>query len=85
MKSTLFALALITLSGTALAASTDDGKQPVVEDYRYSMQLDVARIISMSDNSYCGIGTREMTYVDSSGVTRILRYQAFGDGCIDQS
>lgn len=85
MKSTSFALALITLSGTALAASTDDGKPPIVEDYRYSMQLDVARIISMSDSGYCGIGTREMTYVDSSGVTRILRYQAFGDGCIDQS
>ncbi|MNC80366.1 hypothetical protein D3C75_1331390 [compost metagenome] len=56
-----------------------------MEDYSFSTRLDIAEVISTSDYNYCGIGPRELTYLDHQGVLRTLRYQAFGDGCIDQS
>jgi hypothetical protein len=85
MKSLLPALFLMTLSGVAAAASVDNASASNVEDYAYSTPLKIAKVVKMSNGDYCGIGTREMTYIDTSNVTHTLRYQAFGDACIDQN
>ncbi|TPG66814.1 DUF2790 domain-containing protein [Pseudomonas arsenicoxydans] len=85
MKSLLSALFLITLSGTAAAASVATASHSNVEDYRYSKSLNIAKVVNITSGDYCGIGPREMTYVDTMGATHVLRYQAFGDSCIDQN
>lgn len=85
MKSLLSALFLIALSGTAAAASVATASPSNVEDYRYSTSLNIAKVIDISSGDYCGIGPRQMTYVDTMGATHVLRYQAFGDSCIDQN
>jgi hypothetical protein len=85
MKSFLSALFLIALSGTASAASVATASTSNVEDYRYSKSLNIAKVVNITSGDYCGIGPREMTYVDTMGATHVLRYQAFGDSCIDQN
>jgi hypothetical protein len=85
MKSLLSALFLIALSGTAAAASVATASPSNVEDYRYSKPLNIAKVVNITSGDYCGIGPREMTYVDTMGATHVLRYQAFGDSCIDQN
>lgn len=85
MKSLLPALFLIALSGTAAAASGATGNTSNVENYSYSKPLKIAKVINMTNGDYCGIGPREMTYIDTMGATHVLRYQAFGDSCIDQN
>jgi len=85
MKSLLSALFLIALSGTAAAASVATASTSKVEDYRYSKSLNIAKVVNITSGDYCGIGPREMTYVDTMGATHVLRYQAFGDSCIDQN
>ncbi|CAI8797485.1 DUF2790 domain-containing protein [Pseudomonas sp. IT-P294] len=85
MKRILPALFLMTLSGVAAAASVDNASTPNVEDYTYSTPLKIAKVVNMTNGDYCGIGTREMTYIDTSNVTHTLRYQAYGDSCIDQN
>ena len=84
MKTALLALALVSLSTAAAANTVTSGTPPIMEDYSFSTRLDIAEVISTSDYNYCGIGPRELTYLDHQGVLRTLRYQAFGDGCIDQ-
>ena len=85
MKSLLTALCLIALSGTAAAASADNASPSNIEDYSYSKSLNIARVINITNGDYCGIGPREMTYVDTMGATHVLRYQAYGDACIDKN
>jgi hypothetical protein len=85
MKSLLSALFLIALSGTAAAASAATASPSNVEDYRYSKPLNIAKVVNITSGDYCGIGPRELTYVDTMGATHVLRYQAFGDSCIDQN
>lgn len=83
MKSLLFTLFLIGLSGTA--AAVDISSPSNVEDYSYSKPLNIAKVVNITNGDYCGIGPREMTYVDTMGTTHVLRYQAYGDSCIDQN
>ncbi|CRL52342.1 DUF2790 domain-containing protein [Pseudomonas sp. URMO17WK12:I11] len=85
MKSLLSALFLIAFSGTAAAASAATASPSNVEDYNYSTPLNIAKVVNITRGDYCGIGPREMTYVDTKGATHVLRYQAFGDSCIDQN
>ena len=85
MKSLLSTLFLIALSGTAAASSVDNASPSNVEDYSYSKPLNIARVVNITGGDYCGIGTREMTYVDTMGATHVLRYQAYGDACIDKN
>ncbi|WP_223513173.1 DUF2790 domain-containing protein [Pseudomonas sp. GL-B-19] len=83
MKSLLSTLFLIGLSGTA--AAVDNSSPSNVEDYSYSKPLNIAKVVNITNGDYCGIGPREMTYVDTMGTTHVLRYQAYGDSCIDQN
>lgn len=85
MKNLLLTLTLLAFSTLASATDRQGPQSPKVEEYGYSTHLDIARVISMSDTDYCGIGPREMTYADHMGTLHILRYQAFGDGCNNQN
>lgn len=51
-------------------------------DYRYGMQLDIARVISRSEIAdACKVAPALMTYADSQGVSHTLRYSLMGNGC----
>lgn len=51
-------------------------------DYHYGMDLDIARVIALSDiPDECHVVTAEMIYEDSSGEQHTLRYRVMGTGC----
>ncbi len=83
------ALVLLALAGYAcvsLAAESpaisDDREQPAVEQYAYGMELDVARVISISsDNHECAVGPAWMTFEDHQGQRHTVEYRQLGDGC----
>lgn len=55
---------------------------PKVEMYRYGMELDVARVISVTRKAkVCGVIPARMTFLDSKGELRTVEYQAVGGGC----
>lgn len=80
---TLLALVLVGVSSFALA---DDVKtaaaQPVQEQYDYSTNLDIAKVISLSTlPNVCEVVPATMTYEDHQGQRHTLEYRAMGDGC----
>ncbi|NBB62719.1 DUF2790 domain-containing protein [Pseudomonas sp. ODNR1LW] len=81
----LLVLALSSLCATAMAgeAQTDVAQQqPAIEDYTYSMDLDIAKVISMSEvPNVCEVVPMKMEYDDSKGQRHILRYSVMGNGC----
>jgi hypothetical protein len=81
LKSTLIALSLLAVSGAASAASDTSKSVNRVEDYSYSTQLDIARVIAAPDLGFCGIQPVQMTYEDHSGKTHTVRFEEFGSGC----
>jgi len=81
----LLVLALGSLCATAMAdeIQTDvTQQQPPVEEYTYSMNLDIAKVISMSEvPNVCEVVPAKMVYDDSKGQRHILRYSVMGNGC----
>lgn len=81
----LLVLALTSLCATAMAdeIQTDVAlQQPAVEEYTYSMNLDIAKVISMSEvPNVCEVVPAKMVYDDSKGQRHILRYSVMGNGC----
>ncbi|NER60057.1 DUF2790 domain-containing protein [Pseudomonas sp. MAFF212428] len=80
---TLLALVLVGVSSFTLA---DDVKtaaaQPVLEQYDYSTNLDIAKVISLSTlPNVCEVVPATMTYEDHQGQRHIIEYRAMGDGC----
>jgi hypothetical protein len=46
------------------------------------MELDVARVISISnDNHECAVGPAWMTFEDHQGLRHTVEYRQMGDGC----
>ena len=84
MKS-LLVLALSSLCVTAMADEipTDVAQQQVpVEEYTYSTDLDIAKVISMSEvPEVCEVVPARMEYEDSHGQRHILQYRVMGNGC----
>ncbi|CAM3717326.1 DUF2790 domain-containing protein [Pseudomonas wadenswilerensis] len=82
MKS-LFALALVAMSSFALADEINSAAaQPVVEQYDYSTNLDIAKVISLSTiPNVCEVVPATMTYEDHQGQRHTIAYRAMGDGC----
>ncbi|ROL74857.1 DUF2790 domain-containing protein [Pseudomonas vranovensis] len=82
MKS-LFALALVAVSSFALADEINTAAaQPVVEQYDYSTNLDIAKVISLSTiPNVCEVVPATMTYEDHQGQRHTIEYRAMGDGC----
>jgi hypothetical protein len=83
------ALVLLALAGYACATLagelpnvSDSQEQPAVEQYAYGMELDVARVISISnDNHECAVGPAWMTFEDHQGLRHTVEYRQMGDGC----
>ncbi|MDI2595278.1 DUF2790 domain-containing protein [Pseudomonas sp. N3-W] len=76
MNKILLALALIAGLSTQAQAADD------AVAYRYGMELDIAHVVNITPAAdVCGPTPVEMTYLDSKGVTHILQYSEFGNGC----
>lgn len=71
-------LALALLAGLSAQAHADENAVA----YRYGMQLDIAKVVSITPVAdVCGVVPVEMTYLDSNGGKHILQYSEFGNGC----
>lgn len=60
-----------------------DTKRPLpsIVDYTYGMKLDIAKVVRLSpDMKTCGVMPQLMTYEDSSGELKTLKYQVMS-GC----
>lgn len=80
------ALLVLVLGGLCSVAMADEvaqaAEQIPVEQYNYSQQLDIARVISMSEvPNVCEVVPARMTYEDSQGHRHILEYRVMGNGC----
>jgi hypothetical protein len=81
----LLVLALSSVCVSAMASEVPADvaqQQPPIEEYTYSMNLDIAKVISMSEApNVCEVVPMKMEYEDSHGQRHILRYSAMGNGC----
>jgi hypothetical protein len=77
--------ALGSFSAAAFAGgseSTDAATQTPIETYSYATDLDVQKVITISETpDQCGPVPVQMTYEDSHGQRHILQYQVMGTGC----
>ena len=83
----LLVMALASLCATAALADeipTDVASQStaVVEEYTYSTDLDIAKVVSMSAiPNVCEVVPARMEYEDHQGQRHILNYKVMGNGC----
>ena len=83
----LLVMALASLCATAALADeipTDVASQStaVVEEYTYSTDLDIAKVVSMSAiPNVCEVVPARMEYEDHQGQRHILNYKVMGSGC----
>ncbi|KAA8702310.1 MULTISPECIES: DUF2790 domain-containing protein [Pseudomonas] len=83
----LLVMALASLCATAALADeipTDVASQStaVVEEYTYSTDLDIAKVVSMSSiPNVCEVVPARMEYEDHQGQRHILNYKVMGNGC----
>lgn len=82
------ALLVLALSSVCVNAFADEAstqvshQQPVVEHYSYSSELDIAKVISMSEiPNVCEVVPARMVYEDSQGMKHTLEYRVMGNGC----
>ncbi|AYF87847.1 DUF2790 domain-containing protein [Pseudomonas sp. JS3066] len=82
------ALALLVLAGMSAFALAEEpaestvAGEPVIEQYHYGMELDIAKVLSRSEISdVCGVVPAYMTYEDHQGKVHRLEYVVFGQGC----
>ena len=82
------ALLVLALSSVCLTAMADESntpvssQQPAVEHYSYSSELDIAKVISMTEvPNVCEVVPAQMTYEDHQGQRHILEYRVMGNGC----
>lgn len=81
MKS-LIVLALVGFSTIAAADEVQAVNNAAVEQYTYSMNLDIAKVIHMdSVPDTCGVAPMHMTYEDHKGQRHTLEYSVMGNGC----
>ncbi|MDD0972817.1 DUF2790 domain-containing protein [Pseudomonas fontis] len=80
---TLLALVLAGVSTFALADGVKEAANPpVVEQYDYSTNLDIAKVISLSTiPNVCEVVPATMTYEDHQSQRHTIEYRAMGDGC----
>jgi len=83
------ALALLVISGLSgmvaaaeLPAAAGSQGQPAVEQYNYSMHLDIARVVRLDEiPNVCGVVPVQMTYQDHQGELHTIEYSVMGNGC----
>ncbi|CAD5109480.1 DUF2790 domain-containing protein [Zestomonas carbonaria] len=75
----LAASPLAMAKGVASLAELD-GDQ--VQQYRYGMKLDIAKVLEFSPRGgRCEVGPMRMKYLDSQGEVRVLEYRSGGLNC----
>ncbi|TWI57456.1 uncharacterized protein DUF2790 [Pseudomonas duriflava] len=75
---TLFAAACATLTVSLAHAA----EHPVVEQYTYSTQLDIAKVIDLEQPAdVCSVVPVHMTYEDHQGQRHTIEYSVMGTGC----
>ncbi len=83
----LLVLALSSLCATAMADQIPTNvasQQAPIEEYTYSSDLDIAKVISMSEvPNVCEVVPARMEYEDSKGQRHILQYSVLGNGCLN--
>ena len=86
----LIVFALITGCTTAMAGEVPDTEKAAidtqvsmpVEQYRYGMNLDIARVVAVDAiPAVCEVVPARMTYDDSDGKRHVLEYRVMGNGC----
>ena len=80
------ALLVLTLSSLCATAMADEihSPQTPIEEYTYSSDLDIAKVVSMSEvPNVCEVVPARMEYEDSKGQRRILQYSVMGNGCLN--
>ena len=80
------ALLILALVGMSSLAFADEVKtatnQPAVEQYDYSTNPDIKRVISLSTiPNVCEVVPATMTYEDHQGQVHTIQYRAMGEGC----
>lgn len=82
------ALLVLALSSVCLTAIADESntpvssQQPAVEHYSYSSELDIVKVISMTEvPNVCEVVPAQMVYEDSHGMQHTLEYRVMGNGC----
>jgi uncharacterized protein YdeI (BOF family) len=84
MKASVLML-LMCVSAVSMADEKLDAtaqQQPAVEQYTYSMSLDVAKVLSVSQaSSGCEAAPVQMSYLDSAGKQHTVQYLEMGTGC----
>jgi hypothetical protein len=57
--------------------------QPAVEQYSYSSDLDIAKVINTdrAPDDLCGVVPVQMTYLDHKGQEHVMQYSVVGNGC----
>lgn len=79
----LCVVALVAMSSFAMADDvTTASAQAAVEQYDYSTNLDIAKVISLSTiPNVCEVVPATMVYEDHQGQRHTLEYRAMGSGC----
>ncbi|MFW5326160.1 DUF2790 domain-containing protein [Pseudomonas aeruginosa] len=63
-------------------AETQGKAVPDVKHYKYGMNLDIAKVVSVTpSSSACGVVPARMTYEDSQGELHTIEYRVQGFGC----
>ncbi|MGE7993773.1 DUF2790 domain-containing protein [Pseudomonas sp. NPDC089554] len=64
---------------TARYAQSLNKPMPTLENYRYDMTLDIAKVVHVSQNVlYCGNVKSIMSYEDTNGKLHMVRYMVGG-------
>ena len=74
---------LVAASFVMLGSQVAFADQPAAEQYTYSSNLDIAKVIYMDPvpDDVCGVVPLQMTYLDHQGQEHIMQYSAMGNGC----
>ena len=82
VKNIVFGVCLM-VSGLGIAnAATDDYSSVKFEKYDYGMNLDVKKVLSMSQQSgHCETVPAKMVYENSKGEVKGLSYMVLSEGC----
>ncbi|MGC5703573.1 DUF2790 domain-containing protein [Pseudomonas sp. NFXW11] len=75
-----FARAMLENQKAMERYAANQGKPaPVVQDYRYGMPLDIAKVVSVTAPiKSCNVVPSRMTYEDSAGQLQTVQYQVMG-------
>lgn len=66
-------------------AAVSQAAEPPVQQYRYGLPLDIAKVISIEapyDPYVCEVIDAQMTYLDSAGETKVVAYRKLSAGCL---